>query len=377
MAEEDTSQEKTEEPTGRKIEKAREEGNVARSKELNTSAVLVAAAASFLVFGSMLGDSVMKIMAFCFKFDPRASWDIVIAEQYFAAVVWQALVSLSPIFIILLIASIVGPIGLGGWNISAKALAPKLSRMDPIAGLKRMFSMNAIVELLKSWGKVLVVAGVSILVLIFIEAQLFSMIFEPTEQAVSHAALVIAWSFLFIAASTIIIAVIDVPYQIYSYTKKLRMTVQEVKEEFKNTEGKPEVKAKIKQLQREIANRKMMADVPEADVIITNPTHFAVALKYKPNQMPAPILVAKGVDQVADKIREIGEEYKVPIVPIPPLARAVYYSTAIGREIPEGLYVAVAQVLAYVYQIDQWRRGRMKSKPEQPDYPIPDELRRD
>ena len=153
--------------------------------------------------------------------------------------------------------------------------------------------------------------------------------------------------------------------------------MQEIKEEFKNTEGKPEVKAKIKQLQREMANRRMMSDVPEADVIITNPTHYAVALKYEPNAMPAPVLLAKGADEVAFKIREIGQEYKIPIIELPALARSIYHHTKIGDEIPEGLYMAVAQTLAYVYQIDQWKKGYMPERPAKPQTPIPDDLRAD
>ncbi len=374
---EDTSQEKTEEPTPRKKQKAREEGNVARSRELNTSAILVVAAACFLIFGRSFAISIQQIMAFCFSFDPRASWDVRIVGEYLSTVLFEAFITLIPLFALLLLVSLIAPVGLGGWNFSTKALMPKGSRMNPLSGIKRMFSMNSLVELLKSWGKVLVVAATAIFVLIGLKNQLISMVFESTEGAISHSVAILFWSFLLIAASTVIIALIDIPFQIYSHTKKLRMTMQEIKEEYKNTEGKPEVKAKIRQLQREMANRRMMADVPDADVIITNPTHYAVALKYEPNSMPAPLLVAKGVDEVAFKIREIGEEYNIPILEIPALARSVHHNTKIGGEIPEGLYIAIAQILAYIYQIDQWKRGRMKQKPPMPDTPIPDDLQFD
>ena len=374
---EDTSQEKTEEPTPRKQQKAREEGNVARSRELNTSAILIVAAVCFLAFGKIFTDTAERIMRFCFAFDPRASWDISMAGEYLYATLFEAFVALLPLFGLLLLAALFAPIGLGGWNFSTKALMPKGSRLNPLSGLKRMFSMNSLVELLKGWAKVLVVAVAAVLILISMKNQLLAMIFEPTENAISHAADALLWSFLFLAASTVIIAIVDIPFQVYSHTKKLRMTMQEIKDEFKNTEGKPEVKAKIRQLQREMASRRMMADVPDADVIITNPTHYAVALKYQPNVMPAPILLAKGVDEVAFKIREIGEEYKIPILENPALARAVYHNTRIGDEIPEGLYIAIAQVLAYIYQVDQWQQGRMKQKPSMPDTPIPDDLRVD
>lgn len=377
MAEQDTSQEKTEEPTPKKLEKAKEDGDIARSKELNTSAILIVSAVCFLVFGKMMGTTMMTIMEFCFSFDPRASWDIKVAGNYLSGVFYEAFLAVMPLFGFLLLAALFAPIGLGGWNFSTKAIAPKGSRMNPLSGIKRMFSMNSLVELLKGWGKVIVVATASIIVLVGLKNEFLSMVFQPTETAITHAVTVIAWSFLFLAASTVLIAIVDIPFQIYSHTKKLKMTMQEVKEEFKNTEGKPEVKAKIRQLQREMANRRMMSDVPEADVIITNPTHYAVALKYEPNAMPAPLMVAKGVDQVALKIREIGNEYDIPVLELPSLARSIYHNTEIGGEIPEGLYIAVAQVLAYIYQVDQWQKGNMKQKPPKPDTPIPEDLRED
>lgn len=378
MSEEnDSSQEKSEEPTERKLQKAREEGNVARSRELNTSAVLLAGAVSVLLFGPSVSQSMLGIMKFTFSFDRQASWDTIVALRYLEASIFEALWSLVPVFALLLVAAIVCPIALGGWNFAAKAAAPKASRINPLSGIKRMFSMNSLVELLKGWGKVLVVGTVSVIALFGLKNDFLSMVFEPTEPAIKHAVVLLAWTFLIICSSTLIIAALDIPFQIYSHTKKLRMTMQEIKEEYKNTEGKPEVKSKIRQLQREMATRRMMSDVPDADVVITNPTHFAVALKYEPNAMPAPVLLAKGIDESALKIREIANEYKIPVMEIPPLARSVYYHTKIGDEIPEGLYIAVAQVLAYVYQIEQWRKGRAPKPEAKPDFPIPDDLRED
>ena len=377
MAEEDSSQEKTEEPTSRKLEKTREGGNVVRSKELNTSAILIVSAICILVFGPLMGNTLMEVMRFCFDFDARASWDTNISGEYFLASIYAAFTALLPFFALLLLTALAAPMSLGGWNFSTKALAPKASRMNPFSGLKRMFSMNSLVELLKGWGKVIVVATSAILVLFGLKDQFLSMIFEPTPNAIAHASRTLAWSFLLMACSTLIIALIDVPFQIFSHAKKLRMTMQEIKDEYKSSEGKPEIKAKIRQLQRDMANRRMMSDVPEADVIITNPTHYAVALKYKPNEMPAPLMVAKGVDMVALKIREIGGEYKVPILELPALSRSIYHHTEIGGEIPEGLYIAVAQVLAYIYQVEQWKKGNVQEKPQEPSYPIPNDLRQD
>lgn len=374
---EDTSQEKTEEPTPKRKQKAREEGNVARSRELNTSAILIVAAFSFILFGPLVVRKLVEIMHLCFGFDSRASWDLEIATGYLEVVFIEVFLSLTPIFGMLLIAALFAPISLGGWNFSTKTLMPKGSRMNPLSGIKRMFSMNSLVELLKGWAKVIVVATIAIIVLIGLKNDFLSMIFQPTENAIEHAATLISWSFLLIVSSTVLIALVDVPFQIHSHTKKLRMTMQEIKDEYKNTEGKPEVKAKVRQLQREMANRRMMKDVPEADVIITNPTHYAVALKYKPNEMPAPVMIAKGADLVAFKIKEIGEEYNIPVLQVPALARSIYHNTEIGSEIPEGLYIAVAQVLAYIYQVDQWKRGQMDRRPAQPNYPIPEDLRED
>lgn len=377
MAEEDSSQEKTEEPTPRKKEKAKEDGTVPRSKEANTSGVLLTAAITMIVFGPMVADAFMKIMALCFRFDARASWDKNIAMYYLEASLFELAWAIMPIIAFLLVASIVAPISLGGWNFATKALAPKASRINPLSGLKRMFSLEALIELIKGWAKVLVVGAVAVIVLFATKNQLLSMVFEPSNQAIAHAVELIGWSFLLMCASTLFIVIVDVPFQLYSHNKKLKMTMQEVKDEYKNTEGKPEVKAKVRQLQREMANRRMMADVPEADVIITNPTHYAVALKYDPNAMPAPIMVAKGADEVAMKIREIGKEYKVPIIEMPALARSIFHNTRIGAEIPEGLYIAVAQVLAYVYQIDLWRKGQLAQRPSKPTAPIPPDLRAD
>ncbi|MHA7878409.1 MAG: flagellar biosynthesis protein FlhB [Saccharospirillum sp.] len=377
MAEEDSSQEKTEEPTPRKKEKAREDGTVARSKELNTSAVLLASAIGFLVFGPGLAERMADIMKYSFSFDPDASWDTSLALSYLSTSTFEALIALIPLFILLLFAAFFGPIGLGGWNFAIKALVPKGSRIDPLGGLKRMFSLDSMVELLKGWAKVLVVGTLSTIALFALKSDFINMVFEPTLPAIKHAAVVLAWTFLLICASTIVITVVDIPFQIYSHTKKLKMTMQEVKEEFKNTEGKPEVKSKIRQLQREMADRRMMSDVPGADVVITNPTHYAVALKYEPGSMPAPVLLAKGADEVAMKIREVANEYKVPVLEVPPLARAVYHHTRIGDEIPEGLYIAIAQVLAYVYQIDQWKKGFAPKPERKPDFPIPEDLRED
>lgn len=377
MAEEnDNSQEKTEEATPRRLEKSKEDGQTARSKELATMAVLLAGATGLLVFGGSLGASLENIMRHSFEFDRAVAFDTNYMAIFLLQAAREAAWALAPIMLILLIAAIVGPIGIGGLLFSGKAIAPKLNRMDPMKGLKRMFSAKALVELVKAAAKVALVLVIAIVILDLRTEDLLSIAEEPAIPAMEHVLWTLGWSFFLLSCATIIIAAIDVPFQIYDHNKKLRMTKQEVKDEFKDSEGKPEVKGRIRQLQREMANRRMMQDVPTADVVITNPTHYAVALKYDQQKMAAPIVVAKGADQVAFKIMEIAREHKVDIMRTPPLTRAVYHNTDIGGEIPGGLYVAIAQVLAYLYQLRRFRRGQGE-RPGMPDMPVPSDLRQD
>lgn len=377
MAEQDSSQEKTEEPTARRLEKSREEGQVPRSKELNTTMVLLFGALGLLAFGPWMAEHVTAIAKLGFSFDRDAAFDTAQMFRHLGASAWEATIALTPWLIIVLLAAFFGPLGVGGWLLSGKAIMPKFDRLNPLSGLKRMFSMNSLVELIKSWAKVLVVGLVAWLVLGLYFDDAMQLKRMATEAAIAGAIDIILWSVIFLCASTIVIAVADVPWQIYSHTKKLRMTMQEIKDEFKENEGKPEVKSKIRQLQREMSQRRMMADVPTADVVITNPTHFAVALKYDSAGMSAPVMVAKGSDEVAMKIREIAKEHNVPQMQAPPLARALYTHGKIGDEIPEGLYVAVAQVLAYIYQMDLFVKGRGPRPERKPDMPIPRDLRVD
>ncbi len=377
MAEEnDNSQEKTEEPTPRRLEKAKEDGQTARSKELATMAVLLAGAGGLLMFGGGLGNTLEGIMRDSFVIERAAIYDTRHMSVQLILSAKEAAFALSPILIMLLVAAIAGSIGIGGLLFSGKAIAPKLNRIDPIKGLGRMFSLRSLIELVKAIAKVGLVLAVAILILNLRTEDLLAIAEEPIVPAMAHVVWTLGWSFLILSCATIIIAMIDVPFQIYDHQKKLRMTKQEVKDEYKDTEGKPEVKGKIRQLQREMAQRRMMQDVPTADVVITNPTHYAVALKYNQDSMGAPVVVAKGADEIAFKIMEIAREHKVEILRTPPLTRAVYHNTDVGQEIPDGLYMAIAQVLAYVFQLRQFRKGR-GAKPGMPDFPIPPEMRRD
>jgi flagellar biosynthetic protein FlhB len=275
-----------------------------------------------------------------------------------------------------IIAAFLSPLGVGGWLFSTKALAPKMNRISPLAGIKRMFSANSLVELFKAWGKVLVVGTCAFFVIKFYFQDAMDLQNAPVRPAIKRATEIVLWAAVILCASTLIIAIIDVPWQIYSHTKKLRMSLQEIKDEFKDTEGKPEVKGRIRQMQREAAQRRMMGAVPDADVVITNPTHYAVALKYT-GGAGAPVVVAKGIEETALKIREIAKENNVPQMEAPPLARAIYTHTRIDDEIPEGLFVAVAQVLAYIFQVDQHAKGQGPKPDHRPNMPIPADLRVD
>ncbi|HCB41967.1 MAG: flagellar biosynthesis protein FlhB [Pseudomonadales bacterium] len=376
MAESDSGQERTEEPTGKRLQESRDKGQVARSRELNTLAVVMVAAVGLLTLGPAMVQKLMNIMSFNFSVEREALYSNDSMGLHLFASVGEGLQVLGPLFFLLLVASIVGPVLLGGWLFSTKSLAPKFERMNPLAGLKRMFSLKALVELLKALGKFLVVLGAALLVLHLRTEDLLSMGQESLQSAIVHCAWVLASSLIILSASLILIAAVDVPFQLWDHKQKLRMTKQEVKDEFKDSEGKPEVKGRIRQLQREMAERRMMDKVPQADVVITNPTHFAVALKYDPLATGAPVLLAKGADLVAQRIREVASENQIVVLESAPLARAVFYSTELDREIPAGLYLAVAQVLAYVFQLRQFRAGQGKRPGPMPEPPIPDDLKR-
>jgi len=375
MAEEDSSQEKTEEATPRRLEKAREEGQIPRSRDLNTTAVLLAGTLGLVFFGGVLAEKMLLVLKMNFHvqreqlFDPQAMFALL------GASFWQAFLGLIPLFGVLVLAAIAGPIALGGWLFSAKSLAPQFNRMDPLKGLARMFSLKSLVELVKGFGKVAVVVTAAYLLLKSMQSELLGLAGEGVEQGIAHSVILSLWAAVFLSASTLVIVLVDVPFQIWDHAKKLKMSRQDIKDEMKDSEGKPEVKSKIRQMQMQMAQSRMMAAVPEADVVITNPTHYSVALKYNPTTMNTPIVLAKGIDFAAMKIREIAREHKIEFVEAPVLARAVYHTTDVDAEIPAGLYVAVAQVLAYVFQLREYRRGRG----DRPNYPrnlnIPNDMR--
>ncbi|AZD28382.1 flagellar biosynthesis protein FlhB [Pseudomonas chlororaphis] len=377
MAESESGQDKTEDPTEKRKKDSREKGEIARSKELNTLAITMIGAAGLLIYGAGVAQDLLQIMRLNFSLPREVLLSPGAMGLYLLHSGKIAIVAAMPILLPLVLAALIGPISLGGWLFSTKSLAPKFSRMNPLSGMKRMVSPTSLIELLKAFAKFVVILIVALSVLSSDIDDLLRIAHEPLEQAIIHSVQVVAWSTLWMACGLILIAAVDVPVQLYQSYKKLLMTKQEVRDEHKDQEGRPEVKQRIRQVQREMSQRRMMAAIPEADVVITNPTHYAVALKYDAEKGGAPVLLAKGSDFLALKIREIAVANEVLLLESPALARSIYYSTELEQEIPAGLYLAVAQVLAYVYQIRQHRAGKGKRPDPLKDLPIPPDLRRD
>ena len=377
MAEQDSGQERSEEPTQKRIDEARKKGEVPRSRELNAMAVMILGSLGCILTAAPVFQVLKGIFERCMSISREAVFDKFWIPQFLTSSIHDVFFSLAPLFIILLITAVLVPAFVGGWNFSFQALAPKFSKMNPIKGFKRMVSVHGLMELVKSFGKFVLVGSFGILAIYTYRTELLNLGFESVEGAIVQAVTILGWSFFMLTGSLVFIAAIDAPFQIYQNKKQMKMTKQEVKDESKDTEGKPEVKGRIRQAQREISQRRMMSAVPEADVVITNPTHYAVALKYDPDTMRAPILVAKGTDFVAEQIRKIAKEHKIAILTAPPLARSIYYHTKLDKEIPAGLYVAVAQILAYVFQLKAYKEGKAENPGSTPNVEVPDHLKKD
>lgn len=378
MAEESSGQEKTEQPSAKRLDDAKQKGQVPRSRELTTVVVLIASAVAMMFMGERLLRSLTEVMQVSFSFSRSLIFDTgMLVNQLWLGVSIVAF-DLGIFLAVTLIAALAAPALMGGWNFSGQAMAPKPEKLDPIKGLKRIFGPQGLIELAKALGKFLLVGGIATFILWGLRAQLLTLGKQEVNVAMTELASLILWVFLLICSSLILIAMIDVPFQKWNHIRQLRMTKQEVKDEHKETDGSPEVKGRIRRMQIQLSQQRMMQDVPNADVVITNPTHYAVALRYDQSKNGAPVLVAKGADLVAQQIRLIADQHQVPVVSAPPLTRAVYYSTEIGQEIPSGLYIAVAQVLAFVFQLRRYHtRGGNKPKLDTEQLPIPDELKRD
>jgi len=375
MAESDSG-EKTEEPTAKKLTDARKKGQIARSKDLGTMFVLVGSACAMLLMGDLLAERLALMMKDLFTMSRAEVFDV---NAIFAKVAGAAYFVIAPmlwIFGIILIAAFVGNTLLGGMSFSTEAMAPKASKLSPLAGFKRMFGVQAWVELLKSILKFFVVFIVAYLLLNSLFDQILGLSLETIPSNFGHAVNMLLWMFLVLALSIGLIAIIDAPYQVWNHARQLKMTKQEIKDEHKNTEGNPEIKGRIKRTQYEISQRRQMAEVPNADVVITNPTHFSIALKYDAVAGGAPVLIAKGVDEMAIHIRTIAKEHGVEILTSPALARSLFYTADVDKDIPEELYAAVAQVLAFIFQLNEYKKGHAKKPtPVAKNLPIPNEFK--
>ncbi len=373
---EDTGQERTEEATPRRKQQAREKGQVPSSRELNTMVMMLAAAGSLALLGPGIVQGIKELAVWNLQVSREQIFDVSTMFSLLEESLLHAVLSLAPFFLVMIFAALVGPIVIGGVNFSMQAMVFKFDKLDPIKGLGRVFSIKGLVELIKALIKFLVIGTVAVVFLYHQFDNYLGLGNEPISLALPHTTQLLIAAFITIAASLILIALVDVPFQIWDYKKQLKMTFQEVKDENKDTEGNPEVRSRIKRVQNEIAQRRMMSEVPEADVIITNPEHYSIALKYDPKTMAAPLLVAKGVDIIAMQIRRVANENNVPILESPPLARSLYHTTEINAAIPAGLYLAVAQVLAYIFKLrktnsTQYANHKMR------DLDIPDDLQFD
>ncbi len=373
MAENQDGQEKTEQPTAKRLDDARKKGQVARSRELNTMAVTLVGAIALISMSGHFGAGLREVMTNNLSVARADLFEPLAMIRHLADGIRDALWMLAPFFLILMAVAVLASVALGGFSFSTEALAPKFEKLNPLKGMKRIFSLKGLVELVKALLKFLLIAGVTGLVLWLSVEDFIGLSRMEIGPALAEVGALVGGSCIILASTLILIALMDVPFQLWDHKRQMRMTRQEVREEMKETDGRPEVKSRIRSLQREMAMRRMMDEVPKADVVVTNPTHYAVALRYDQDSMSAPKVVAKGKELVAANIRNIAAENDVPLVESPMLARALYFSTELGDAIPAGLYLAVAKLLAYVFQLRvYWTDGGEKPRPPE-DLPVPDE----
>jgi flagellar biosynthetic protein FlhB len=353
---EDSDLERTEPASARRLEQAREEGQVPHSRELSAFLVLITAATTIWFLGGWFAQRMTAMVRRGLVLDADLLGSVTLVPARLGDLSIDALITLAPLFGAVVVAALASPVFLNAWIFSVKAFQPKLSRLNPLSGIGRIFSWQGLAELVKAVLKSLVVGGVAVWVISTHLGELIGLMAQPLEGALAQAGYLMALSFLVVVASMALIVAVDVPFQLWQYQQKMRMTREEVRKEGKELEGDPHVKGRIRSLQREAARRRMMSAVPTADVIVTNPTHFSVALSYQ-SGMAAPKVVAKGRGEVALRIRALAAEHAVPLMEAPPLARALYRWAELDDEVPVRLYSAVAEVLAYVYQLGQYRQS--------------------
>ncbi|MDT8384992.1 MAG: flagellar biosynthesis protein FlhB [Gammaproteobacteria bacterium] len=377
MAENQNGQERTEQATEKRKKESRDKGEIARSKELTTVILLLVSGSGFFFLGSGLIKDLMQILRDSLSIERDRIFDIGTYPVLFLDTVHTAISAVFPLFLLLVIAAVIAPMAMGGWSFSLKPITPDLKKLDPIKGMGRVFSVKGLMELVKALAKFLLVGAVGYWLLQGKLDDFLGLSNQNLEQGLSQLGSELIWAFILLSSALLLVAAADAPFQLWDHSRKQKMTRQEVKDEHKETDGNPEMKGRVRQKQHEISQRRMMQEVPKADVVITNPTHYAVAIRYDQSVMGAPIIVASGADEVAGHIRRIALANDVPILSAPPLARALYHNCELNDEIPTGLFLAVAQVLAYVYQLRHYEREGGLSPKFNSDVPIPDDLRRD
>jgi flagellar biosynthesis protein FlhB len=352
----DSDRERTETPTQKRLDDARAKGQVPRSRDLSAAAVVLTGGLGMLSLGSVMGGQLLAIMRDGLSLSNPEAFDSTRMLMRFGQTALQGALAVAPLLGLLLAAAVMAPLAIGGWTFSSEALVPNFERLNPIEGFRRVWSVRGLIELGKALARVLLVAMVAVLVLRHQFHSYSGLSTESVRVAVGHAFSLSGAALIALGGALAVIALIDVPLALWQFHKSMRMTRQEIRDESKETEGSPEIKSRVRRAQQALARKRMMHEVPKADVVITNPTHFAVALRYDDERMRAPIVVAKGRDLIAARIRELATEHKVPIVEAPPLARALHAHCELGDPIPAQLYAAVAKVLTYVYQLRTARR---------------------
>jgi flagellar biosynthetic protein FlhB len=371
MAELD-DRERTESPTQKRLEDARAKGQVPRSRDLNAAAVVLTGGLGLTALGSLIGGRLLGLMRDGLSLHGAEAFDGARMLLRFEHAAMQGALAAAPVLGLLLAAAILAPLAIGGWTFSSEALVPNFTRLNPVTGLGRVFSLRGLIELGKALARVLLVALVAVIVLRR-QFHSFAMLdVEATPAAVSHALSLCGAALIALGGALAVIALIDVPLALWQFNKSMRMSRQEIREENKESDGNPEIKSRVKRVQQAMARKRMMQEVPKADVVITNPTHYAVALRYDDTRMRAPVVVAKGQDLIAARIRELALEHKVAIVEAAPLARALHAHCELGDPIPARLYAAVAKVLTYVYQLRTARRQGAAAPPP-PTVELPEE----
>ena len=373
MAENNSDQEKTEQPSAKRLLDARKKGQVPRSREL--SVTIASLGGGFLLLFSLSGmhQSIQSVFNKSYSISERSMLNNDYILDVMGATFTEVLSSMTFLFVMLTVIVIAGPVLIGGWSFNLSSMGFKISKLNPLTGFKRMFGLNALIELIKSVLKVALIASIAYAFILVKQEEILELAGEHYDKAIVHSISIVLSSYIYIAIGLIVIIGIDVPYQLWNHKKQLRMSLQELKDEFKETEGNPESKARTRNLQREISQRKMLQEVPNADVVIVNPTHYSVALRYDTSKDAAPVVVAKGVDEIAMKIREIATNHDVPVFTAPLLARAIYHTTDIDKEVVSDLYIAVAKVLAYIFQLKNAKPGRYPKPPT--DLTVPKEYR--